>query len=820
MIVIETFKSFFMNKPTLLIFLLLCNFVVNINAQKQDVSVVFNEPANHFTESLPIGNGRLGAMIFGRTDIEKIVLNEISLWSGGHQDADDHQANSYLKEIQDLLLKGENLEAQRLLQKYFVAKGKGTCFGRGKDCHYGCYQIMGELKLDWKSDNSVTNYKRILDLEKAIASTSFERDGNQIKQEAFADFANDLIWVRISGANPLNLNISLFREENVSVSYESNRLIMRGILPNGTEKGMQFATIVEVHTDGVSKTQSSHIEVASAKEIVLKISSSTNYDNETGQLIDEDILGKTHRYLENSPTSFGQALMKSQGEYQKMFNRNRWTMPNNAEFGNLTTFQRLERFHKGEKDALLPVLYYNFGRYLLISSSRKGLLPANLQGLWAEEYQTPWNGDYHLNINVQMNYWLAEPTNLSDLAEPLHRFTKNLMPNGKKTAKAYYNAKGWVAHVVSNPWFFTSTGEGANWGSTLTGGAWLCEHIWEHYKFTQNTEFLKEYYPVLREAAQFFEDILIKDPKTGYWVTAPSNSPENAYVLPQIKDGKKQIGFTCMGPTMDMQIIRELFSNTLKASKILNLNHEKQAKWKDIITNTAPNTIGKNGDLNEWLDDWDDAEPTHRHVSHLYGLYPYDEITPWDTPELAEASRKTLEMRGDGGTGWSRAWKINFWARLQDGDHALTLIRQLLKPISPEIKGGQLGGTYPNLFCAHPPFQIDGNFGGVAGIAEMLLQSHGKNNTIRFLPALPTHLDWKDGEMKGMKARNGFEVSFLWENHTLKQAEITSLTGNKCRVFVPAGKGIYHKGKRIKKSCKKSKEIEFKTIKGGKYIIK
>ncbi|WP_212906328.1 glycoside hydrolase family 95 protein [Capnocytophaga stomatis] len=809
-----------MKKPTLLIFLLLCCFATSMKAQKQDVSVVFDKPANYFTESLPIGNGRLGAMIFGKTDVEKIVLNEISLWSGGHQDGDDHQAHSYLKEIQDLLLEGKNLEAQQILQKYFVAKGKGTCFGRGANCHYGCYQILGELKIDWKSDASVTNYRRVLDVEKAVARTSFERDGNQIQQEAFADFANDLVWIKFSGTKPLNLDISLFRKENATVSYESGKIIMKGTLPNEEEKGMQFGTVVEVHTDGTLQTQTSHIGVISAKEVVLKISASTNYNNESGQLNNEDVLAKANKYLEKTTKNFSQSLVESQNEYQKIFNRNRWIMTNNAEVEGLTTLQRLERFYKGEKDALLPVLYYNFGRYLLISSSRKGLLPANLQGLWAEEYQTPWNGDYHLNINVQMNYWLAESTNLSDLTEPLHRFTKNLVPNGKKTAKAYYNANGWVAHVVSNPWFFTSPGEGAGWGSTLTGGAWLCEHIWEHYKFTQDINFLKEYYPVLKGAAQFFEDILIKDTKTGYWVTAPSNSPENAYILPELKDGKKQTGFTCMGPTMDMQIIRELFSSVLKSSEALNVDADKRKKWKNIIENTAPNTIGKNGDLNEWLDDWDDAEPTHRHVSHLYGLYPYDEITPWDTPELAKAAQKTLEMRGDGGTGWSRAWKINFWARLQDGNHALTLIRQLLKPVSPEVKGGQLGGTYPNLFCAHPPFQIDGNFGGVAGISEMLLQSHGKNNTIRFLPALPTHPDWKEGEMKGMKARNGFEVSFLWKNHSLEQAEIISLNGQKCKVFLPAGKSVYYKGKCIAKKQKKDREAEFKTVKGAKYIVK
>ena len=455
---------------------------------------------------------------------------------------------------------------------------------------------------------------------------------------------------------------------------------------------------------------------------------------------------------------------------------------------------------------------------MLISSSREGLLPANLQGLWAEEYQTPWNGDYHLNINIQMNYWLAEATNLSELTEPLNRFTKNLVPNGHKTAKAYYNAEGWVAHVISNPWFYTSPGESAVWGSTLTGGAWLCEHIWQHYLFTHDIDFLKEYYSVLKQATDFFESLLIKEPKKGYWITAPSNSPENAYLLPS-KDNKKQVGNTCIAPTMDMQIVRELFSNTMQAATILGVDSDKFSQWTDIIKHTAPNRIGKKGDLNEWLDDWEDADPHHRHVSHLYGLYPYDEITPWDTPKLAKAAEKTLQMRGDGGTGWSRAWKINFWARLQDGNHALVLLRQLLRPVSSEITTGQVGGSYANLFCAHPPFQIDGNFGGAAGIAEMLLQSHGKQNVIRFLPALPSHPDWENGVMKGMKARNNFEVSFSWQQHQLQEATITSLVGGKCYLLLPAGKSIYHHNTILIKASKKAKVVSFDTLKGESYQI-
>jgi len=802
---------------TKLLTVLLC-WGVFLWAQPQDVSVVFKKPAKHFTESLPIGNGRLGAMLFGKTDTDRIVLNEISLWSGGYQEADDSEAHTYLKEIQQLLLEGKNLEAQALLQKHFIARGKGSCHGQGANCSYGCYQVFADLLLDWKNQMPVKDYKRTLRLDEATAITTYTRGENSIEQVAFADFKNDLLWIKITGTKPFDLNISLFRKENATVSYQNNHITLTGVLPDDKKEGMHFASAIDVQTDGKAESKEKAIEIEAAKELILKISMATNYQYKNGGLSNVSVKEKAENYLQRYTSSFETALAESKTIYQGLFNKNRWYGKANSNTSHLSTYERLEGFYKGDKDALLPILYYNFGRYLLISSSREGLLPANLQGLWAEEYQTPWNGDYHLNINIQMNYWLAEATNLSELTEPLNRFTKNLVPNGHKTAKAYYNAEGWVAHVISNPWFYTSPGESAVWGSTLTGGAWLCEHIWQHYLFTHDIDFLKEYYPVLKQATDFFESLLIKEPKKGYWITAPSNSPENAYLLPS-KDNKKQVGNTCIAPTMDMQIVRELFNNTMQAATILGVDSDKFTQWTDIIKHTAPNRIGKKGDLNEWLDDWEDADPHHRHVSHLYGLYPYDEITPWDTPKLAKAAEKTLQMRGDGGTGWSRAWKINFWARLQDGNHALILLRQLLRPVSSEITTGQVGGSYANLFCAHPPFQIDGNFGGAAGIAEMLLQSHGKQNVIRFLPALPSHPDWENGVMKGMKARNNFEVSFSWKQHQLQEATITSLAGGKCYLLLPAGKTIYHHNTMPIKASKKAKVVSFDTLKGESYQI-
>jgi alpha-L-fucosidase 2 len=550
---------------------------------------------------------------------------------------------------------------------------------------------------------------------------------------------------------------------------------------------MAYAAVVQPQLkDGELVVDGTELVIQNATECWLKIAAATNFNYETGLLNTEDAVQKAINYLDGAAEqTFSIAQQKSTEAYQHLFNSCRWQMPENKTVNNLTTNSRLLRYNKGGSDPQLPVLYFNFGRYLLISCSRPGLLPANLQGLWSTEYQTPWNGDYHLNINLQMNYWLAEPTNLSSLAEALHRFTKDLVPSGEKTAKAYYNAAGWVAHIFSNPWRFTSPGEDGAWGSTLTGGAWLCEHIWEHYRFTRDTAFLQSYYPVLKGAAQFLQSILIKEPVHGWLVTAPSNSPENAYIMP---NGFK--GQTAMGPTMDLRICRELFNACITSSTILKKDEAWRKTLMEVVPKLAPTQVGARGDINEWLNDWEDAEPQHRHVSHLYGLHPYDEITPWQTPKLAAAAKKTLQGRGDGGTGWSKAWKINFWARLGDGDHALLLLKQLLQPVSVPGRHVTGGGTYPNLFCAHPPFQIDGNFGGTAGIAEMLLQSHGGDEVIRLLPALPNDKDWQSGAIKGLMARGAFEVAMTWKEGAVSEATILSLKGGDCKILLPAGKKI------------------------------
>ena len=458
--------------------------------------------------------------------------------------------------------------------------------------------------------------------------------------------------------------------------------------------------------------------------------------------------------------------------YQELFNRVE------VDFGEAITdnhpiTDRLFDFQE-EDDPQFAELYFQYGRYLLISSTREDLLPPNLQGLWANTIQTPWNGDYHLNINVQMNHWLAEVCNLSELHKPLIEFTKGIVESGEETAHGFYGADGWTAHSICNLWGFTAPGEHPSWGATNTGGAWLCQHLYQHYLFTKDVDYLKEIYPVMKGAAQFFNSVMIEEKEHSWLVTAPTSSPENSFYLP---DGR--IASVCMGPTMDIQIITELYQNVIEASEILNMDEEFAETLKKDLKRFPPMQISENGYLQEWLKDYGEPEIHHRHVSHLFGLHPGRLITKSKTPDLYEACKMSLERRGDEGTGWSRAWKINFWARLHDGDRAYKLLKNLLQPA---MVGDRVGaGTYPNLFCAHPPFQIDGNFGGTAGIAEMLLQSH--DGFIEVLPALPS--TWKDGHFKGLCAENGAVVDCYWENGIVKKIKIKSKTGGTYNILMP-----------------------------------
>lgn len=750
----------------------------------------YSKPANYWEEMLPLGNGRLGMMPSGGIDKEHIILNDITMWSGSEDDAVNPEAIIHLPQIRQLLIEGKNIDAQNLMYEYFRCKGQGSAFGRGKDAPYGCFQMLGNLDLNFRypTNDTISDYEYGLKLYNATAYTQFKKGAVSYRREYYVSQSDDVILIRIVADkdNSINFNVGITRPERyqTSTDREKKTLQFGGQLNDGKEdtSGVKFYTEVKVlHSGGELSVLDEKLSLHNAKEAIIIVSSATN-------MLDSEYKSTVTKLLDKAlNTGYEDLKARHIEAYQKQFNKVHLSLGKSSD---KYTNERMYDFQK-DKDPAFASLYFQYGRYLMISGTRENSMPLNLQGLWANSVETPWNGDYHLNINVQMNYWLAEVANLSEYHKPLLEFTKSLVNSGTETAQGFYNAKGWVAHVITNPWLFTAPAEHASWGATNTGGAWLCEHLWEHYAFTQNKNYLQSVYPTMEQAAQFFLTNMITEPKNGWLVTAPSSSPENAFYLPNSKDPV----FVCMGPTMDVQIIKELFNNVLKASEILGINNETTMHIREALPKLPPMQISEKGYLQEWLEDYKEVEPHHRHVSHLYGLFPANQISPYRTPELADAARETLNRRGDEGTGWSRAWKINFWARLQDGDRSYKLLKNLLKPtMLPSGKMTRQGGTYPNLFCSHPPFQIDGNFGGAAGIAEMLIQSH--NGFIEFLPALPSI--WTSGDFNGFRVRGGAEVAAHWEENELQLFSIKATVNNTFKIKLPNYvKNVFINGKKV-----------------------